>query len=722
MLNLLRAGKPLRQVRSVVERSFGNYLGGRARRGQTRELRRLKEQADALREQIEAGTSSVEPEAWARYLKLDGRLKEERRLLKIIARQTEDTLAEVARAAVREALELGEMPVYVSIEMGDVAGYAPPPSPPPPPPPPSPTVGLMPDGSWSMSPAARLEEGEERAATADTIDETFDADMETDADEDSDGDGDDVPGTSAPRGRTITVAIVEAYRPPPFDNAGQNPFPLGEFIGLAANGTWHRFAASRVRRVAPLSGTGADWLGVAELAPADQSEAAVASDDVQHQPDVGEAESAAVDWSPGPCPVPNSLRWQRTGDGLWTAPGTERAAIAAGSIPADADADVAVDVTDPDAQQVDDAVRFLDDQRTRIAGTRREIAEMKSFSYLRRAVKLAARQTSKLKKLEERIARVETRVGEYVAAGWPEFIRVVDILVEEGALVDPISDEALQEEEEYAEAAAEEKAAKKLAAAAGASAGSAANDISEWESDDPAPFGPSGRFSLERLEDLSEYGDAASMFGGGNGGDGERSSYDAAAERARRQARRRLRWDEAEGGSERMDETLALSPLGQACATLRGENELWLGIALSSPALKGLDAQQVAGVAGALCCDSNRPVSCDYGPSPSLARTLEDLEPEAAEVMSLQFEAAMDSPVNLSRSVAALVESWATGSTWDQVRSDTNLEEGDIARVFRRTAELLAQMARTRELPEYTRTSARAAAKLVLRPPITDLS
>ena len=72
--------------------------------------------------------------------------------------------------------------------------------------------------------------------------------------------------------------------------------------------------------------------------------------------------------------------------------------------------------------------------------------------------------------------------------------------------------------------------------------------------------------------------------------------------------------------------------------------------------------------------------------------------------------------------VCTRAASLAAGSTWDQVRRDTNLEEGDIARVFRRTAELLAQMARTRELPESTRTAAKAAAKLVLRPPITDLS
>ena len=98
VLNLVRAGRPLSHVRSVVERSFGNYLGGRAKREQTRELRRLREQTDALREQIETGESIVEPEEWARFVKLDGRLKEERRVLKIVARQTEERAPRSARA------------------------------------------------------------------------------------------------------------------------------------------------------------------------------------------------------------------------------------------------------------------------------------------------------------------------------------------------------------------------------------------------------------------------------------------------------------------------------------------------------------------------------------------------------------------------------------------------------------------------------------------------
>jgi superfamily II RNA helicase len=59
---------------------------------------------------------------------------------------------------------------------------------------------------------------------------------------------------------------------------------------------------------------------------------------------------------------------------------------------------------------------------------------------------------------------------------------------------------------------------------------------------------------------------------------------------------------------------------------------------------------------------------------------------------------------------------------WRAVRRDTNLDEGDIARVFRRTAELLAQLPRTAGLPQGTRDAARSAANKVLRPPITDLS
>jgi superfamily II RNA helicase len=187
-----------------------------------------------------------------------------------------------------------------------------------------------------------------------------------------------------------------------------------------------------------------------------------------------------------------------------------------------------------------------------------------------------------------------------------------------------------------------------------------------------------------------------------------------------RRRRRKLRWRAP--GLDRMSESLTLTPLGETCSKLRGENELWLGIALSHPEVKGIGPEATAGIAGALCCDSNRPTSCAYGPSARLDFVLESITPDGLGVSALQMEIGMDAPVNASRPVAALVEAWAAGSSWDQVRRDTNLDEGDIARVFRRTAELLAQIPKAKELPIEVRQSARKAADLVLRPPITDLT
>ena len=169
---------------------------------------------------------------------------------------------------------------------------------------------------------------------------------------------------------------------------------------------------------------------------------------------------------------------------------------------------------------------------------------------------------------------------------------------------------------------------------------------------------------------------------------------------------------------------MALTPLGEVCATLRGENELWLGVAATVAG--GFDSlarpEECAGLCAALCADANRATLCAYGPSPSLAAALARLEPSAEAVARTQIEAGMDAPVVLSADCAELVEAWAAGASWDQVRRDTELDEGDVARVFRRTAELLSQMARTRELGAETRSLAKRASQAVLRPPITDLT
>ena len=101
---------------------------------------------------------------------------------------------------------------------------------------------------------------------------------------------------------------------------------------------------------------------------------------------------------------------------------------------------------------------------------------------------------------------------------------------------------------------------------------------------------------------------------------------------------------------------------------------------------------------------------------------LEELEPEMGDLQYLQQSSRIDMPLSLSFEIAALVESWASGTSWDQIRRDTSLDEGDIARLFRRTAELLAQIPRTAHLPESLKATAKKANDVVNRPPISDLS
>jgi hypothetical protein len=41
-----------------------------------------------------------------------------------------------------------------------------------------------------------------------------------------------------------------------------------------------------------------------------------------------------------------------------------------------------------------------------------------------------------------------------------------------------------------------------------------------------------------------------------------------------------------------------------------------------------------------------------------------------------------------------LVESWAAGASWQEVMADTSLDDGDMARLLARTADMLKQVGR----------------------------
>lgn len=562
VLNLLQ-GRSLQQVKGIVERSFGNYLGGKARAVRERELHRVEVQIGKLAKQIEETNEDEEASEWKRFMKLDERLKEEKRLLKILLRQATEMQACEVRETLTSEIERMGVPVVVAIDVGDTTlirrkerRTA--------------TIALFEDDSLKV-------EGEDIAGewrlqdldddNSPSLDELFGGDSEDESQIDDDFVESLDKSYDASSRRLITAAIVEAVpavKIAPTASAIGKPYPMGEFTALGSDSVWYRFYSDRVKSICIRA-------------------------DALRSADIEEA---------GAPPSSSSLRWIRAnGGGLWKADVSKKGKKAIERIPTYLSGFKSM-------EQSSESLEYINAQKLQIQKTREEINSLKNVANLRTTAKQQKKREIKLKKLKQKRDNIEDRIKEYSAAGWEEFLRVVDILIDCGAM---------------------------------------------------------------------------------------------------------------EAG------TLKLLEFGEICADLRGENELWLGMAMSSPQVASLDVATLAGFAGALCMD-NRPATCFYGPSQELSAALEEIEPAMGDLQYLQSSAGIDVPISLSFEVAALVESWACGTSWDEIRHDTTLDEGDIARLFRRTAELLAQIPRVPHLPEILKANAKKANDVVNRPPISDLS
>ncbi len=70
---------------------------------------------------------------------------------------------------------------------------------------------------------------------------------------------------------------------------------------------------------------------------------------------------------------------------------------------------------------------------------------------------------------------------------------------------------------------------------------------------------------------------------------------------------------------------------------------------------------------------------------------------------------------------AGLVEAWVSGISWYQLTSDTSLDEGDVARLLGRTADLMRQITFVSDLLPGIQAAAREGLKTMIRSPISDL-
>ena len=162
--------------------------------------------------------------------------------------------------------------------------------------------------------------------------------------------------------------------------------------------------------------------------------------------------------------------------------------------------------------------------------------------------------------------------------------------------------------------------------------------------------------------------------------------------------------------------------VGRTVAALRGDNELWLGLALMSGHLDELEPADLAAVLEAISTEVNRPdLWCGWPPPAAAEEVLHDLRGLRRELQRQQERAQVVMPVWWEPELTGLVHAWAQGAAWSEVIANTSIDEGDVVRVLRRTVDLLAQVPYAEAISERLRTQSRRALRAINRFPVCEI-
>ncbi len=176
--------------------------------------------------------------------------------------------------------------------------------------------------------------------------------------------------------------------------------------------------------------------------------------------------------------------------------------------------------------------------------------------------------------------------------------------------------------------------------------------------------------------------------------------------------------------------------LGQAAATIRGDNELWLALVFVSGELEYLEPHHLAATVCALITETPRAdVWCDFPPPPEVLEVLgvkttptpssqnsKPTSPSIREIRTRLFQVQRRHEVSLpvwrEYELVGLCEQWALGVDWQDLCESVSLAEGDIVRMLRRTVDVLSQIPQIPNISSTLSNNAREANSLMKRFPI----
>jgi superfamily II RNA helicase len=168
--------------------------------------------------------------------------------------------------------------------------------------------------------------------------------------------------------------------------------------------------------------------------------------------------------------------------------------------------------------------------------------------------------------------------------------------------------------------------------------------------------------------------------------------------------------------------------LGQAAATIRGDNELWLALVFVSGELEHLEPHHLAATVCALITETPRAdVWCDFPPPPEVLEVLgvkkstessSTIRELRTRLFQVQRRHGVGLPVWREYGLVGLCEQWALGMNWQDLCDSVSLAEGDIVRMLRRTVDVLSQIPQIPDISSTLSNNAREANEMMKRFPI----
>lgn len=167
---------------------------------------------------------------------------------------------------------------------------------------------------------------------------------------------------------------------------------------------------------------------------------------------------------------------------------------------------------------------------------------------------------------------------------------------------------------------------------------------------------------------------------------------------------------------------------GRVTMVLRTENELYLGEIILSGLLDNLEPYELASVVCALACEEMRTKDecVTNPPSQNVRKVLNKIKEIKRKIYILERDNNIENPMNLHSHFCSLIEFWVNSdnddtsdiTAWEQMFSESEFSQGDVVRAFKRTIDILRQIAIIEGLPEKLVENAKRAIRSINREPV----